>query len=114
MALVAEVIHGTPNRFEDPARFSFAHGGKDGHPFPVPLKTYDESIGILRRSLDAAKLGDREKTDGLRRLERFVRQVESQCTPKHTSMKPWPTNTRSRHRWTGARWLEGHHASARC
>src|SRR5437588_4152034 len=60
LALVAEVIHGTPTRFSDPARFSFAHGGKDGHPFPVPLKTYDESISILRRSLQSAKLGDPE------------------------------------------------------
>ena len=58
LALVAEVVHGAPARFSDPARFSFAHGGKDGHPFPVPLKTYDESIAVLRRSLDAAKLGD--------------------------------------------------------
>src|SRR6185436_6453957 len=57
LALVAEVIHGTPTRFSDPARFSFAHGGKDGHPFPVPLKTYDESIAVLRRSLDAARVG---------------------------------------------------------
>ena len=53
LALVAEVVHGTPTRFADPARFSFAHGGKDGHPFPVPLKTYDESIAVLRRGLDA-------------------------------------------------------------
>src|SRR6185369_959019 len=58
LALVAEVIHGTPSRFSDPARFSFAHGGKDGHPFPVPLKIYDESIGVLRRALDGAKVGD--------------------------------------------------------
>jgi hypothetical protein len=82
MALVAEVIHGTPNRFQDPARFSFAHGGKDGHPFPVPLKTYDESIGILHRSLAAAKLGDPEKSEALRRLDRFVRQVETQRAPE--------------------------------
>ena len=53
LALVAEVVHGTPARFSDPARFSFALGGKDGHPFPVPLKTYDETITILRRSLDS-------------------------------------------------------------
>jgi hypothetical protein len=53
MALVAEVIHGAPSRFTDPARFSFAHGGKDGHPFPVPLKTYDESIGLLPSSVTA-------------------------------------------------------------
>jgi uncharacterized protein len=82
MALVAEVIHGAPSRFQDPARFSFAHGGKDGHPFPVPLKTYDETIGILRGSLEAAKLGNREKLDGLRRLDTFVQAVESRCDPE--------------------------------
>ena len=71
LALVAEVVHGAPTHFSDPARFSFAHGGKDGHPFPVPLTIYDESIAILRRGLDAAKLGDRDKLDGMRaRLER--------------------------------------------
>jgi hypothetical protein len=82
LALVAEVVHGTPSRFSDPARFSFAHGGKDGHPFPVPLKTYDESIAVLRRSLDAAKVGDTDKLDGFKRLNGFVRAVESQCTPE--------------------------------
>jgi len=46
LALVAEIVHGAPSRFSDPARFSFAHGGKDGHPFPVPLNTYDESLSI--------------------------------------------------------------------
>ena len=64
LALIAEVVHGAPARFADPARFSFAHGGKDGHPFPVPLKTYDESISVLRRSLDAARLGHRDKVEG--------------------------------------------------
>jgi len=77
LALIAEVIHGAPNRFADPARFSFAHGGKDRHPFPVPLKTYDGSLNLLRTSLDAAKLGDTYKLDGFRRLERFVRGVET-------------------------------------
>lgn len=81
LALVAEVIHGTPTRFSDPARFSFAHGGKDGHPFPVPLKTYDDSIGVLRRSLDAARLGHTDKADGLRRLDTFVRAVEARLQP---------------------------------
>src|SRR6476660_7964900 len=57
LALVAEVIHGTPARFDDPARFSFAHGGKDGHPFPVPLKTYDETLNFLRAALDRAQPG---------------------------------------------------------
>jgi len=82
LALIAEVVHGAPTRFSDPARFSFAHGGKDGHPFPVPLKTYDESLSVLRRALDAARLGDRDKLDGFARLNRFVRAVEERCSPE--------------------------------
>jgi uncharacterized protein len=82
LALIAEVVHGAPSRFADPARFSFAHGGKDRHPFPVPLKTYDESLNLLRASLDAAKLGDRDKLDGFRRLECFVRAVETRLEPQ--------------------------------
>jgi len=82
LALVAEVVHGTPSRFSDPARFSFAHGGKDRHPFPVPLKTYDESLNFLRTSLDRAEVGDKAKLDGFRRLERFVRSVEERFEPK--------------------------------
>ena len=82
LALVAEVVHGAPSRFSDQARFSFALGGKDRHPFPVPLVTYDESIGVLRRALDAAKVGDTEKIDGMRRLERFTRMVEERCSPE--------------------------------
>src|SRR5688500_9805650 len=67
--------------FSDPARYSFALGGKDAHPFPVPLKTYDETIDVLRRSLDGARVGDREKVDGLRRLNEFVRQVHNRMQP---------------------------------
>jgi hypothetical protein len=81
LALVAEVIHGAPSRFHDPARFSFALGGKDGHPFPVPLKTYDESLQFLRTAVDRAKTGDSEKSDGLRRLDRLVRSVEERLQP---------------------------------
>lgn len=81
LALVAEVVHGTPTRFNDPARFSFAHGGKDGHPFPVPLKTYDHSIAVLRRGLDSAKLGNPEKIEGFRRLDRCVRNIERNASP---------------------------------
>jgi len=76
LAMVAEVVHGTPIRFSDPARYSFALGGKDGHPFPVPLKTYDEAIGVLQRSLEASKIDGREKLDGFRRLHQFVEIVE--------------------------------------
>lgn len=82
LALVAEVIHGAPSRFQDPARFSFALGGKDGHPFPVPLKTYDESLRFLRTALDRAKAGDTEKSDGLRRLDRLARNVEQRLQPE--------------------------------
>jgi uncharacterized protein len=81
LALVAEVIHGAPSRFSDPARFSFAHGGKDGHPFPVPLKTYDESLAVLRRSLAAARLQQSEKIEGFRRLDRLARAVETKFEP---------------------------------
>lgn len=81
LALIAEVVHGAPSRFADPARFSFAHGGKDGHPFPVPLKTYDESLSILRNALDAARLGQTEKLEGFRRLDRLTRAVEQNRDP---------------------------------
>jgi len=79
LALVAEVVHGTPTRFDDPARFAFAHGGKDGHPFPVPLTIYDESISVLRRALDAAQLGRSDKLDGMSRLDAFVRAVHPEA-----------------------------------
>ncbi len=76
LAMVAEVIHGTPVRFCDPARFSFALGGKDGHPYPVPLKIYDQAIDVLRTALDKSKVDGREKLDGFRRLNQFVQAVE--------------------------------------
>jgi hypothetical protein len=82
LALVAEVVHGTPTRFDDPARFSFAHGGKDGHPFPVPLHVYDESIAVLRKALDAARLGHSQKLDGMARLDAFARGIEQAREPR--------------------------------
>ena len=82
LALIAEVVHGTPTRFDDPARFSFAHGGKDGHPFPVPLRVYDESLSVLRRALHAAKLGHGEKLDGMARLDAFARAIEQRRVPE--------------------------------
>jgi hypothetical protein len=81
LALVAEVVHGTPTRFDDPARFSFAHGGKDGHPFPVPLEVYDESIAVLRKALDTARLGHTDKLDGMARLDAFTRGIERAREP---------------------------------
>jgi uncharacterized protein len=82
LALIAEVVHGTPTRFSDPARFAFAHGGKDGHPFPVPLTVYDESIAVLRRALDSAKLGHTDKLGGLKRLDAFTRAIETRRGPE--------------------------------
>jgi hypothetical protein len=76
LALVAEVLYGAPSRFSDPARFSFAHGGKDGHPFPVPLKVYDETICVLKRAVDNAKLGADDKLAAIRRLDREARKLE--------------------------------------
>lgn len=82
LALVSEVIYGTPSRFTDPARFSFAHGGKDGHPFPVPLKIYDESIRVLRDSIEKSKLGYKDKSDCIRRLHNVALNVEKNCAPE--------------------------------
>jgi uncharacterized protein len=77
LALAAEVIHGTPSRFTDPARFSLAHGGKDGHPFPVPLRVYDETLRVLRRAVDRAKLGEDDRLAAIRRLDAEARRLES-------------------------------------
>jgi uncharacterized protein len=76
LAMAAEVIHGAPYRFTDPARFSFAHGGKDRHPFPVPLKVYDETISVMKAALEKAKLGQDEKLAALKRLDDAARRVE--------------------------------------
>ena len=81
LALVSEVIYGAPTRFEDPARFSFAHGGKDGHPFPVPVTVYDQSIRVLQRAVEKARLGRNERLDGLRKLSALSRRIEDVCDP---------------------------------
>jgi hypothetical protein len=76
LAMVAEVVHGAPYRFTDPARFSFAHGGKDRHPFPVPLKVYDETIAVMKTAISKAKLGQDDKLAALKRLDDEARRVE--------------------------------------
>jgi hypothetical protein len=80
LALVAEVIHGAPCRFADPARFSLAHGGKDRHPYPVPVKVYDETLRVLKSAVDAAKLGQDDKLFALRRLDGEARKLEAAAT----------------------------------
>lgn len=80
LALVAEVVHGEPCRFSDPARFSLAHGGKDRHPFPVPLKVYDETIRVLRGAVDKAKLDRQDALFALRKLDQESRRLERAAT----------------------------------
>lgn len=80
LALVAEVLHGTPCRFTDPARFSLAHGGKDRHPFPVPTKVYDRTIQVLKTAVTNAKLGREDELAALRRLDAQARRLERHAT----------------------------------
>jgi hypothetical protein len=76
LAMVAEVVHGAPYRFDDPARFSLAHGGKDRHPYSVPLKVYDETIRVLKTAVQTAKLGPDEELGALKRLDEQARTLE--------------------------------------
>ncbi|MGO8245993.1 DUF763 domain-containing protein [Rhizobium johnstonii] len=80
LAMVAEVVHGAPCRFSDPARFSIAHGGKDRHPFPVPLKVYDETIAVMKSAVQKGRLGREEELQALKRLDDQSRQMERYVT----------------------------------
>jgi hypothetical protein len=80
LAFVAEVVHGAPSRFSDPARFSLAHGGKDGHPFPVPIAVFDQTIKLLKRAVNRAKLGSTEALAAIRRLDAQARTLEAIAT----------------------------------
>ncbi len=71
------MIHGAPCRFTDPARFSLAHGGKDGHPFPVPLRVYDRTLQVLRHAVDRARLGNDDRLAAIRQLDAEARRVEA-------------------------------------
>jgi hypothetical protein len=75
-AQVAEIVHGAPYRFSDPARFSIAHGGKDRHPYPVPLKVYDHTINVLKSAVQKAKLGQSEELAAIKRLDEQARRLE--------------------------------------
>jgi uncharacterized protein len=77
LAFVAELVHGAPSRFSDPARFALAHGGKDGHPFPVPLEVYDATLCMLKRAVERAHLGSSETLAALRRLDQQARLLEA-------------------------------------
>ena len=79
LAQVAEVVHGAPYRFTDPARFSIAHGGKDRHPYPVPLKVYDRTIAVMKAAVAKARLGEAEELAAIRRLDAEARRLERQA-----------------------------------
>ena len=81
LALVSEVIYGIPARFTDPARFSFAHGGKDGHPFPVPVKVYDETISVLSKAVQKAKIGQSDKLQAIQKLSELSYRAEKNFIP---------------------------------
>jgi len=93
LAFVAEIVHGAPCRFRDPARFSLAHGGKDGHPFPVPLKVYDETIAVLKRAVANARLGRHETLEAIRRLDEQARRIDNVIqSPHHRSSASTASN----------------------
>jgi hypothetical protein len=102
LALVSEVIHGAPSRFTDPARFSFAHGGKDGHPFPVPLKTYDETINLLQTSVEKSKLGDKDKSEAIKNLSIAASLLEKSFVPDEKAFdKVIEKERRDSHKYDG-------------
>ena len=80
LAMVAEIVHGAPYRFADPARFSMAHGGKDRHPFPVPIMVYDQTIRVLKAAVAKARLGREEELAALKRLDDQARRLEGRAT----------------------------------
>jgi hypothetical protein len=81
LTLVSEVIHGTPSRFSDPARYSFAHGSKNSKPFPVLTKVYDETIDALKTSVEKAKIGDKDKLNAIKKLSKIAQKAEAGFTP---------------------------------
>jgi hypothetical protein len=101
LVLISEVIHGTPSRFTDPARFSFAHGGKDGHPFPVPTKVYDESIKVLKDSVEKAKIGLSDKQQALKSLNQVVMEVEKSFEPNTNFDKVIQTERENSYKYGG-------------
>jgi hypothetical protein len=101
LTLVSEVIYGTPARFKDPARFSFAHGGKDGHPFPVPLKIYDESIRILSDAIEKSKLNYNDKSLCIKRLHQTAVETENHFSPEADFEKTIQHEKENSQKWGG-------------
>ena len=107
LAMVAEVVHGAPYRFRDPARFSLAHGGKDRHPYPVPIKVYDETIRVLKSAVQNAKLGRDEEMQALKRLDDQARRLERTAQRAVAARPSSPPSARHRPRSTAARCSAG-------
>ena len=101
LALVSEVIHGTASRFDDPARYSFAHGGKDGRPFPVPTKVYDRTIDTLRTAVERAKIGRTDRQQALKRLHEQARRIEGTFVPNDNFDKLIEEEWASSNLWGG-------------
>lgn len=105
LAQVAEVVHGAPYRFGDPARFSIAHGGKDRHPYPVPLKVYDRTIDVLKTAVQKAKLGQSEELAAIKRLDEQARRLERHASGP--SIEALFTDERARSHQYGGRSIFG-------
>jgi hypothetical protein len=105
LAMVAEVVHGAPHRFSDPARFAMAHGGKDGHPFPVPVTVYDQTIQVLRKAVARSRLGQDEQLAAIKRLDVQARALE--ITATGPSLKSYLEHERARARDYGGRTVFG-------
>lgn len=106
LAQVAEVVHGAPCRFSDPARFSLAHGGKDREPYPVPVAVYDRTISVMKAAVAAARLGNEERLDAIRRLDRQARRLERHATGP--SLPQFIAGERHRSHAYGGRSVFGH------
>jgi len=98
-------VHGAPYRFSDPARFSLAHGGKDRHPYPVPLKVYDRTIGVLKTAVQKAKLGQSEELAAIKRLDEQAGRLERHASGP--SVEALVTEERARSHQYGGRSVFG-------
>lgn len=101
LTLVSEVIHGTPSRFSDPARFSFAHGGKNARPFPVPTTIYDETISVLQSAVEKAKIDTTDKHKAIKKLSNIAQRAEKGFTPNKNFEELKAKENRASHRYGG-------------
>ena len=101
LAMVAEVVHGTPYRFSDPARFSLAHGGKDRHPYPVALKVYDRTIAVMKSAVHRARLGHTEELAAIKRLDEQARRLERDASGPSVEALSSPKSGRGRTQYGG-------------